>query len=474
MRFRTFQGARSGINDAVRALSAPGGGSYNDTMRDLAYVDSAQAGARRDDSETSLNQQKLDARNSIAAALQGVPLPQGMTPDVVSSLFVGSENPSFRDYTQGMVDMGGTQAQRMALEAAQRGDTGAMNRFNTIAKPGETYEPFAMTEAGVIDQGTGAYSVSDLARARENQANAAAGASAASGRASDALAAQRGFLEVSPGATVYGITGNPVVDALPGAARTPPSGGNEWRPNPSDLRADGTQKGNGWLGALPRPGGGVSSEISVGVNLDGKETEMPLMVPGLSPEEQQWLLTNDPSDPKFAQSIPDPIMHKAVTHARQRIAQGLSPFAQPGEGAPPPAAPAGPVNDALTAVVTAPPTLSQQGGPTGKPTESSRKYSELIALGVPPETARGTAYGTIRQVTDARGNVVLVDVASTNVLGTLKTDPRTGQTAWEPSQAPSTAAPGGIAQPTTQAEYDALPSGAIFIDPDDGQQYRKP
>jgi hypothetical protein len=29
------------------------------------------------------------------------------------------------------------------------------------------------------------------------------------------------------------------------------------------------------------------------------------------------------------------------------------------------------------------------------------------------------------------------------------------------------------AQPTTQAEYDALPVGSIYIDPDDGQLYRK-
>lgn len=31
-----------------------------------------------------------------------------------------------------------------------------------------------------------------------------------------------------------------------------------------------------------------------------------------------------------------------------------------------------------------------------------------------------------------------------------------------------------IASPKTQADYDALPSGAVFVDPDDGKQYRKP
>lgn len=31
-----------------------------------------------------------------------------------------------------------------------------------------------------------------------------------------------------------------------------------------------------------------------------------------------------------------------------------------------------------------------------------------------------------------------------------------------------------VARPTTEAEYNALPSGALFIDPDDGKTYRKP
>lgn len=31
-----------------------------------------------------------------------------------------------------------------------------------------------------------------------------------------------------------------------------------------------------------------------------------------------------------------------------------------------------------------------------------------------------------------------------------------------------------IARPTTQAEYDALPGGATYVDPDDGKTYRKP
>lgn len=43
-----------------------------------------------------------------------------------------------------------------------------------------------------------------------------------------------------------------------------------------------------------------------------------------------------------------------------------------------------------------------------------------------------------------------------------------------PESTGSPAAPDEVAQPQTQQEYDALPSGAMFVDPDDGQTYRKP
>jgi hypothetical protein len=33
---------------------------------------------------------------------------------------------------------------------------------------------------------------------------------------------------------------------------------------------------------------------------------------------------------------------------------------------------------------------------------------------------------------------------------------------------------GGTARPQTQADFDALESGELYIDPDDGQTYRKP
>lgn len=101
-----------------------------------------------------------------------------------------------------------------------------------------------------------------------------------------------------------------------------------------DKRGDGSAKGMGWLGLRKRPDGGVSSEISAGFNIDGKEREIPLMVPGLSGVEVSWLMTKNPKDLKFdnhANGIEKSIMRKAVDFARSRIAQGKSPFRQAGE-----------------------------------------------------------------------------------------------------------------------------------------------
>lgn len=89
-------------------------------------------------------------------------------------------------------------------------------------------------------------------------------------------------------------------------------------------RADGSPKGNGFLGAQPRTDGGVSSEISIGVNIDGKDLEIPTMVPTLAPSERQWLLSNDVSDPS---KIPVSIINKATNFAKARLAAGQSPFA---------------------------------------------------------------------------------------------------------------------------------------------------
>lgn len=88
-------------------------------------------------------------------------------------------------------------------------------------------------------------------------------------------------------------------------------------------RADGTPKGKGYFGELKRPDGNVSTEISIGVQLGGKETEIPALVPTLSRQEVNYLLAGNKPTPEIVQ--------KAVDHAKSRMAEGKSPFADDGE-----------------------------------------------------------------------------------------------------------------------------------------------
>jgi hypothetical protein len=118
-------------------------------------------------------------------------------------------------------------------------------------------------------------------------------------------------------------------DATNGAPTEAPETPDEtWAPNPQDLRGDGTMKGTGFLGVLKRPDGGVSSELSIGVPINGKQTDIPTLVPTLYGSEIKYLLSTpedqiQTADPKLFGRI----KQKAIDHAQDRIDQGLSPFA---------------------------------------------------------------------------------------------------------------------------------------------------
>lgn len=92
-------------------------------------------------------------------------------------------------------------------------------------------------------------------------------------------------------------------------------------------RQDKTNKGQGFYGAIKRPDGNVSTELSVGVNLGGKETEIPLLVPGLSKQQIDYLINADPSAKTFFDKMPKGIMEKAIEHARMRMEMGKPAFA---------------------------------------------------------------------------------------------------------------------------------------------------
>ncbi|HEY0842471.1 hypothetical protein [Methylotenera sp.] len=91
-------------------------------------------------------------------------------------------------------------------------------------------------------------------------------------------------------------------------------------------RVDGTKKGKGFLGVLKRPDGNISTEISIGVDFGKGETEIPLLVPTLSKKQIDVLLSLPDGE-----APPDDIIDVAVNHAKKRLKDGKSPFADESE-----------------------------------------------------------------------------------------------------------------------------------------------
>lgn len=110
--------------------------------------------------------------------------------------------------------------------------------------------------------------------------------------------------------------GAPVQDAEGGRAGAP----SQAAPN-YGLRPDGTPKGRGWLGEIRLPDGGVATEYSIGVNIGGREVDIPTLVPTLTREEVD-LMANDiiPNGKR----VPGAIVAKAVAHAKEMWNRGHS------------------------------------------------------------------------------------------------------------------------------------------------------
>jgi hypothetical protein len=96
-------------------------------------------------------------------------------------------------------------------------------------------------------------------------------------------------------------------------------------------RPDGTKKGRGFLGEMQRLDGGVSTEISAGFEIDGKEVDIPLMVPSLTKKEIDYLLNADTQGEEFFKNMPESIADKAIDHAKKRMKEGKSVFYVDGE-----------------------------------------------------------------------------------------------------------------------------------------------
>jgi hypothetical protein len=98
------------------------------------------------------------------------------------------------------------------------------------------------------------------------------------------------------------------------------------------VRGTGEAKGaTGYLGNLARPEGGFSSELTIGAEIDGKEVEIPSLVPTLTPDEVKTMLSL-----KEGQEPPRSVVAKAIAFARERMAAGKSLFIEKGETPQPP------------------------------------------------------------------------------------------------------------------------------------------
>lgn len=96
-------------------------------------------------------------------------------------------------------------------------------------------------------------------------------------------------------------------------------------------RPDGTFKGTGYLGVLKASDGTDVTEYSISTSdlkVKGKEIDFPLIVPTLTKAEVNLMLTDIIPNKK---RIPDAIYKKAIDHAKKRIKQGKSVFAETGD-----------------------------------------------------------------------------------------------------------------------------------------------
>jgi hypothetical protein len=97
------------------------------------------------------------------------------------------------------------------------------------------------------------------------------------------------------------------------------------------IRNDGTKKQNGYLGHLKMldGSGNDATEMSIGVEIDGKETEIPTLVPTLTKSEIDYLLKGGSPNDK-GNSIAKTITKKAVDFAFSRKKEGKPYFADNG------------------------------------------------------------------------------------------------------------------------------------------------
>lgn len=105
-----------------------------------------------------------------------------------------------------------------------------------------------------------------------------------------------------------------------GKAPAPPAVSGAGRTGEFGKRPDGSNKGEGWLGRIPMKDGSnaVMTEQTVGVNIDGKDMDIPLIVRGMPQSDIDWLASG--------KKPTEEMIRRAAEHAKKRLAEGKSPY----------------------------------------------------------------------------------------------------------------------------------------------------
>lgn len=88
-------------------------------------------------------------------------------------------------------------------------------------------------------------------------------------------------------------------------------------------RADGSQKGTGYMGVMTNPKGEPITEYSIGVEIGGKQMDIPSIVPTLTQDEVNAVMKASAS----GSMVPPSVIRKATDYAKQRLASGQNVFA---------------------------------------------------------------------------------------------------------------------------------------------------
>lgn len=119
---------------------------------------------------------------------------------------------------------------------------------------------------------------------------------------------------------------------VPDNSNTVPNAGTNLRatlPPPQNNfgnRPNGTPKGTGWMGVIKRPDGNVMTEVTTGVEINGKETDIPLITPYSTKADIEYLKSADVQGKDFYEKMPKGLMDRAVRHANERMKSGKSVY----------------------------------------------------------------------------------------------------------------------------------------------------